>query len=316
MTMALPWVILTVMVIQIPRGHGQWTGLTSYVTVSDKSLDMLFIFDTANDDMFHKAKDFTVDTLASADINGDLVHVGLMTFSGTGFFLHHRLNNAMDKDTLQSTIMTLPKTNVSPLLSFSTFNDLFSESEGGRPYVHNITTVFVSNYSTKTITNALQTLDMIDFDSEVSIVGLQLYNATDLMSYAEHSFVMEDIAQLDSFTAVIFFNTFTDDCYYGNDGTTTTTIAPTTPALSEWTQYTKEQLILDTDLLSSTIRKKTSASDSRTSSALIGYVGFIIVLVTVLLPIIVDIPTFIRHAKLSIKYQKKYKHKKLQLRGK
>ncbi|OWF48912.1 uncharacterized protein LOC110452403 [Mizuhopecten yessoensis] len=312
----LLWIGLILLVLQTPGGYGQWNGLTSYVPLSAKSLDMLFIFDTSNAELFEQSKMFTVDTLAAADIDNELVHVGLVTFTSPYFFRHHELDNGMSKNDLVNTILSLPVMSMNTISTYDEFSDILSETNGGRPYVSNITVVFVSNYSSNDITSALQLLQLTEFDSEVNIVGIQLYNSTDLMSYASHSYIADDVKQLDSFTATTFFTTFTDDCGNGGDPATTTTAAPSSETLEEWSTNTRNNLILDTSTLSSTIRKKTSAPDSRPSSTVIGYLGFVIVLTTFVLPIIVDIPTFIRHAKLSIKYQKKYRNKMNTLKGK
>ncbi|XP_069128913.1 uncharacterized protein [Argopecten irradians] len=312
--MAQLQLVLLVLIVQIHNGNGQWNGLTHYVTATSSKLDMLFVFDTANDDMFDQAAVFAAEMLASADIDGDLVHVGLMTFNGVMFYKHYWLNNGLTKTALQNSIMNLDKVSASPVTSFDEFNEMFSETNGGREYVHNVTVFFVSNYSTSANTSFLQALQTIVFDSEINVVGFQVYDATNLMSFADHVYVFEDLSQLGSFTATIFFHTFTDDCYRDGSATATTTAA-TTPYLATWTLNAKENLILDTSLLSSTIRKKTSAPDSRTSSAVIGYSGFIFVLFIVITPIVVDIPTFITHVKLSIRYQQKYRQKKLLLKA-
>ncbi|XP_060074987.1 uncharacterized protein LOC132554690 [Ylistrum balloti] len=308
MIMKMAWIALVVLILQTPDAHSVLNGLTNYVPVTTTTLDMLFIFDSANDELFEQAKLFTVDTLAAADINGDLVRVGLMTLHNQVFYLHKELDNDMNKDTLINVILNLTAQAPSSIL-ITDFEGIFSETNGGRLYVKNITVAFVSNYTADDITNGLQILQNKEFDSEVNIVGLQLYNATNMMSYSSHTYITEDIKQLGSFTATIFFQTFTDDCQYNRPIQTTTASVPPVEALTEWEQNTRDNLILDTALLSSTIRKKTSASDSRTSSTLIGSVGLIIVLTTFLLPIITDIPTFIRDVKLSIKYQKKYRRK-------
>ncbi|XP_021369216.1 cell wall protein DAN4-like [Mizuhopecten yessoensis] len=96
---------------------------------------------------------------------------------------------------------------------------------------------------------------------------------------------------------------------------TKTTANLTVAAVAKAMEKTKEKLTVDKSTLSSSVRKKTSAIDSRPSATTVGYIGIFILVLLALIVIIMDVVSFVRSPERYYKTSKRKKKQKKKKRS-